>query len=236
MISQQFARQFFPGRDPLGATIQVGGRSHRVVGIAQDSVVNEIGEPPQPYLYLPFGQGAYGETTFILETAGDADAIAAAARATLRQVDARLEPRRMVTMAQYIAYATSMHRTTAALATILGLVGLVLTAVGVYGVVACRTNRRTKEIGIRMALGAASAEVIGLVMRDGLRLGALGIVVGLPLALGSTWLVASMLVGVRPWDVVSFAAAAAILLAAIAIATFLPARRAMRIQPAQALR
>ena len=118
----------------------------------------------------------------------------------------------------------------------MALVGLVLTAIGVYGVVAYQTNRRTKEIGIRMALGAIGSQVIRLVLREGLMLGVLGIGLGLPLALAATAFVASMLVGVKAWDPLSFAAAAVILLAAIWTATMIPAHRAARVEAARALR
>jgi ABC-type antimicrobial peptide transport system permease subunit len=236
VVSEQFARQFFAGREALGMTIEVAGKPHRIVGIAQDAVVNEIGEAPQPYMYLPFDQGSYGETTFILDAAGQAPATASAARAALGRVATGLEPRRMVTLAQYIEYASTLHRTSAALTSILGLVGLVLTAVGVYGVVAYRTNRRMKEIGIRMALGAKGSQVRRLVMREGLVVALAGIAVGLPLAFAGTSFVGSMVAGLDEWDTVSFAVAALVLLLAIGVATFLPARRAMRIEPARALR
>jgi ABC-type lipoprotein release transport system permease subunit len=207
-----------------------------VIGIAQDAVVSEIGEPPQAYMYLPFRHGSYGETTFLAGTGADAAAVAGAARHALRSVDRRLEPRRMVTISQYVEYAASLSRATAALSSILALVGLVLTAVGVYGMVAYRTNRRTKEIGIRIALGAMDAEVLRLVMRDGLGLAVAGIAAGLPLALGATRLVASMLVGVRAWDALAFGGAAAVVLLVAAIATLVPARRASRLDPSSALR
>lgn len=236
VINEQFARQFFTGRDPLGVTIGVAGVPHRIVGIAQDGVANEIGEAPQAYMYLPFRHGSYGETTFILETTGDAALAAAAARAALRRVHSSLEPRRLVTMERYVSYATSLHRTTAALASILALVGLLLTAVGVYGVVAYRTTGRAAEIGIRMALGALDRQVMQLIIGDGLRLGLIGIAAGLPLALGATHLVASMLLGVKPWDVPSFASAAAMLLLAVSLATLIPARRATRVEPSSVLR
>jgi predicted permease len=236
VISEQFARQFFAGREPIGSIIEVGGAPHRVIGIAQDAVVSEIGEPPQAYMYLPFKHGSYGETTFLAGTGADAAAVAAAARHALRGVDRRLEPRRMVTISQYVEYAASLSRATAALSSILALVGLVLTAVGVYGMVAYRTNRRTKEIGIRIALGAMDAEVLRLVMRDGLGLAVAGIAAGLPLALGATRLVASMLVGVRAWDALAFGGAAAVVLLVAAIATLVPARRASRLDPSSALR
>jgi ABC-type antimicrobial peptide transport system permease subunit len=139
-------------------------------------------------------------------------------------------------MAQYVEYATSMHRTTAALAGILGAVGLVLTTIGVYGMVAYRTTRRTREIGIRVALGAVQRQVIQLVLREGLALGIGGVVLGLPLALGAQRLTASMLVGLDAWSPLVFGGATAILLAAITAASLLPAWRATHIQPSITLK
>ena len=236
VVNEQFARQYLPGRDPLGLVVQIAGAPHRIVGIAQDGVVNEVGEKPQAYMYLPFWRGSYGETTFVLDATGDPASLAAAARAALRRVDAALEPRRIITMTQYVEYATSLHRTTAALASILGIVGLTLSAIGVYGVVAYRTTKRTREIGIRMALGAVRPQVLRLVLRDGFALGIAGVVAGLPLALGATHLAASMLVGVDAWDATAFSVASAVLLLGVWVATMIPARRATRIDPSAALR
>jgi predicted lysophospholipase L1 biosynthesis ABC-type transport system permease subunit len=216
--------------------IEVAGVPHRIVGVAQDGVVNEIGESPQPYLYLPFWRGRYGETTFLLSTTGQPGALAPAARAALRRVHRDLEPRRMISMAEYLDYATAMHRATAALAALFGGVGLLLTAIGVYGVVAYRTTRRAREIGIRMALGAGEGQVLRLVLRDGLVLGLAGTAAGVPLAMIAMRLASALLVGVEAWDLRAFAAGAVVLLLAVALATWLPARRATHVEPARALR
>jgi putative ABC transport system permease protein len=236
VVSAAFAQLFFPDRDALGAVVTVGEAQHRIVGIAQDAVVSEVGEPPQPYMYLPFWRGDYGELTFLISATADLATLEAPSRAILRRISPALEPRRTISMGQYLEFATSMHRTTAALAAVLGGIGLILTAVGVYGLVAFRTTRRTREIGIRMALGAANSQVLALVFRDGLRPALLGIAAGIPLALAATRLAASLLVGVEPWSPVTFVAAIVILLAAVAAATMIPARRATRIQPSRALR
>jgi len=236
VVNEQFVRQYLTGREPIDTMIEVAGAPHRIVGVAQDGVVNQVGESPQPYMYLPFWRGGYGETTFLLSTTGEPGALATVARATLRRVDARLEPRRTVTMAQYLAYATAMHRTTAALATVFGAVGLLLTAIGVYGVVAYRTTRRTKEIGIRMALGAVEGQVLRLVVRDGLVVGIAGVLAGIPLALMATRLTASLLVGTEAWNASAFAVAAAVLLAGVTLASLVPARRAAHVEPSRALR
>jgi predicted permease len=236
VVNQQFARRYLPGTDPVGSLIEVAGTPHRIVGLAQDGVVNEVGEPPQPYMYLPYWRGGYGETTFFLATAGEPGALANAARATLRRVDAGLEPRRMVTTAQYIEYATAMHRATAALATLFGAVGLLLTAIGVYGVVAYRTTRRSKEIGIRMALGAATHDVSALFVRHGIMLAGMGILCGMVAAGLLTRAMSTLLFGVSAHDPLTYAAVATALGSTAVLASYLPARRAARVDPAEALR
>jgi predicted permease len=239
IVNERFAAQFFPGRDPLGASVRIGsatGLEYRIIGIAQNAVINAIGEPVEPYLYLPFHPDRYGDLTFLLATHGDPAALAGAVRDTLTRVHPQLDPLRILTMAQYLEHSGQQYRTMAALAGALGLVGLVLTGLGLYGVVAYRTTKRTKEIGIRMALGATRRSVVRLVVADGLRVAIMGLAVGIPAALVATRLMASLLFGVGPWDVPAFTAAAAVLLLAVTVATLIPALRATRLSPTTALR
>jgi predicted permease len=239
VVNERFATEFFPGRSPIGRIVRVGGPSsppHRIVGVVANTVINQLNEAPEPYFYVPLWRGDYGELTFLIETSGDPTAVAPAVRASLRQTDERLDPRHLVTMAQYVAYSASSYQATAALSAGLGLVGLVLTALGVYGVVASRAVRRTKEIGIRVALGAARGQVLRLVLAEGARLGLLGIAIGIPAALATTRVIRSLLFGVDPWDVSALIVAIAALCVALAAATFVPAWRAVRTSPAIALR
>jgi ABC-type antimicrobial peptide transport system permease subunit len=187
-------------------------------------------------MYLPFWRGQYGETTFVVDAASDPAALAAAARNVLRRTDPRLEPRRTITMGQYIEYSAASYRATAVLAVALGFVGLLLTALGVYGVVAYRTTTRTKEFGIRVALGAARGQVLTLILRESLRVAGIGLALGFPAALLTTHVMRSLLFGVAPWDAPIFAGAGAVLLAAVCAATVLPAWRAAAVDPAHVLR
>jgi ABC-type antimicrobial peptide transport system permease subunit len=139
-------------------------------------------------------------------------------------------------MSEYIDFAAAPYRATATLALALGFLGLALTAIGVYGVVAYLTARRTREIGVRIALGAAPRGIVALVLNDGVRVAAAGILVGLPVALWATTLLKPMLVGVAPWDMTAFAAAAAVLSGAVVLAALIPAWRATKVSPAVALR
>jgi predicted lysophospholipase L1 biosynthesis ABC-type transport system permease subunit len=238
VVNEQFARQFLPN-GALDQLIHIGGpdrEPHRIVGIVQNAVINQIGELAEPYFYLPFWRGTYGEITYLLRSDADAAGLASAVRRTLVSLDARLEPRRLITMQQYVAYSASTYRATAVLAVALGVLGLLLTAVGVYGVIAYQTGRRTREIGIRIALGAAHARVLALVLRDAARVTGFGLLIGVPVALVSTRLFASLLFGVNPWDPWAFATAALVLALTVASAAFIPAWRASRLAPSIALR
>jgi putative ABC transport system permease protein len=239
VVSQQFERRFFPGRSAVGARVRPGGANapeHRIVGVVQDAVIAEIDEPAEPYFYLPFFRGSYGEVTFLVQTAADAGAFTTTLKQVLTRVDRRLDPRRVVTMQDYMAYSASRYRATAALAAALGTVGLLLTALGIYGVVSYRTARRRREIGIRMALGAGVHDVLRMVVREGAMAAAAGVAIGIAAALLVTRSMASMLFRVDAWDPMSFAAAALVVFALASVATIVPARRATRVAPSEALR
>jgi putative ABC transport system permease protein len=238
-VNQAFERRFFADQGALGALVRIGRVAqtpYRIVGVVHDAVVNEIGEAGEAYFYVPFWRRPMGELTFLVQTSGDASALAAPVRDVLARVNPGLEPARVTTMQEYIAYSASTYRATASLAALLGLIGLILTALGVYGVVAYRMSRRTREIGIRIALGAHPPDVLRLVMREGAQVAAAGIVLGLPIALGATRLLSSLLFRVSAWDAWSFAAAAVALAAALCAATAVPAWRATRLSPSIALR
>lgn len=239
VVNEGFAATFFPGRSPIGQLVHVGTPAeppYRIVGVVANTLINELKEAPEPYFYLPLWRGDYGEITFLIETDGDPSAVAPAVRGSLRRTDQRLDPRQLVTMAQLVGYSASSYQATAELSAGLGLVGLVLTALGVYGVVASRAVRRTREIGIRVALGAARGQVLRLVLAEGARLGTTGLAIGVPAALVTTALAKSLLFGVDPWDVSSLALAIGALCAALAAATLVPAWRALRVNPVTALR
>jgi putative ABC transport system permease protein len=239
IVNERFASEYFPGRTPLGAVIRLGdaaGTPHRITGIVQNAVINRVGEEPEPYFYLPFGRGEHSEMTFFVDGAGHPATLAGLTRDVLSQLDRRLQPRLQITMAQYVDFATSTYQATATLAALLGLLGLLLTAVGVYGVMAYRTTKRTREIGIRVALGAPRSQVVSMVLREGARIAALGIVAGIPLALIATRLLSTMLYGIGPWDPATFAIVTGVLAVTIAAATLIPACRATRVDPSAALR
>ena len=239
IVNQEFATRFYPGREALGSRIRFGdvtSPDHRIVGVVQNAAINSIAEAPEPYVYLPYWRAPYGEATFLIQTSGEAAALATAVRETLRATDASLEPRRLVTMQQYVEYSGSGHRATAALGAVLGGIGLALTVLGVYGVIAYRATGRTREIGIRMALGAGTSNVLSLVIRDGVVVAAAGVLIGIPAAYVATRLMAAMLVRGDAWDTTVFAASALLLFFSVCAAAAIPAWRATRVRPAESLR
>ena len=238
VVNGAFERRYFPGESALDRRVRPGGPLaplHRIVGVVQDAAINHIGEKPEPYFYVPFWRGPSGEITFLVQ-ATDAAALAPALQSTLKDVDPALEPRRVLTLRDYIEYSARTYRSTAVLAAVLAGVGLLLTVLGVYGVIAYRTSTRAREIGIRVALGARRGEVIGLVMRDGAIAAAVGLGIGVPAALVATRVLASLVFRVSVRDPVAFAAAAGVLALSVCAATAIPAWRAARIAPSAALR
>ena len=238
VVNEAFEAKYFPG-GAIGQRAQPGGQTalvHRIIGVVQNSVINEIGEPPEPYFYLPYWREDFGEITFLVQTSTNAAAFVPIIKQTLKGVDPHLDPRRVITMRDYMEYSARTFRATAALAGALGIVGLILTILGVYGVVAYRTSWRTREIGIRMALGARRGEVLALIVREGAMTALIGIAIGIPAALAVTRELASMLFHVSPWDALSFSTVAVIVFGLACLATLVPAIRATRIAPSRALR
>ena len=207
-----------------------------VIGVVENVKQTGLTGPTEPEMYLPYWRQPSGEVTFLVQTSTDAAAFAPLVKQTLKGVDPHLDPRRLVTMRDYMAYSSSSFRATAALAGALGVVGLLLTILGVYGVVAYRTSWRTREIGIRMALGAQRREVLALVVREGSLIALAGVAIGIPAALAATRALASMLFQVSAWDPLSFSVAAVLVFALACVATMIPALRATRIAPSRALR
>jgi putative ABC transport system permease protein len=235
IVSETFAQQYFPTEDALGKVIDLKGVGHRIIGVVQNVVVNQIGEEPEPYFYLPFSD-AFREMTFLIAAPRDVASLAAPVRDTLTRIDARLAPRQIVTMSDLIDFSARDYRMTAALVSALAIIGLLLTAMGIYGVVAYNATQRTKELGIRSAIGATRGQLVGLVVGDGVRLALLGLTCGLPLALFATRLLTSFLFDTAPWHVPSFLLAAFLVSVATTLASAIPAMRASTVDVIAALR
>ena len=241
LINQAMARKYWPGQNPINQVVRLTGSLQgvgeaRVVGVTENAPINAIGEIPEPYLYLPFHCVDMGMVTFVLQTGMNAMAAAQPARQALIHINPLLEPMMVTSLPELIRYSAGEYQMMAELVTALGIIGLALTVVGLYGFLAFRVTQRRREIGIRMALGASREATSLLVLRDTARMGCMGLGLGLVLAFAAARLESSLVFGVNPLDALSVAGAFGILAIAMAAASWLPARRAASIDPIRALR
>ena len=251
VVNQAFVDRYFPQADPIGKRFGVGGDPKRgsdleIVGVVQTAKYVDAREDPTPMAFLPFLQQPQDPIAVMLETdftgvielrsAGPPEALARQVRATLADINRELSPLHIATVADNLTDTLSQDNVIAALVTFFGLLGLVLTCVGLYGITAFAVQRRTSEIGIRMALGAQRSTVTGMVMRTVLIQGLLGLVLGVVAAIAVGRLIASQLYGVSSTDPRNAALAVAGLIVCVALAGFIPAYRAARIDPVSALR
>jgi putative ABC transport system permease protein len=237
------ADRVFPGEDPIGHRINKIGEGtgeapvwRTVVGVVGHVAKYGLDGRVKEQYYIPAAQLPQRNMSGVVRTAGDPEALASAARAAVRAVDAEMPVYKVMTMQQVIDDTLTGRRFTALLLAIFAGVALVLASVGLYGVIAYAVSQRTHEIGIRMALGAQVGDVVGMVVRQGMRLAAIGLVVGAAGALATTRFLGTMLYGVGAADPATFVAIPAILAAVALVASWLPARRAARIDPMVALR
>jgi len=226
----------------LGRRVSVADSSRyqdmKIMGVVKDAVSQDLRKPPPPAAYVPFYQapeGRMGSATIEIYSSGSLAQIASAVQQDLRT---RLPgtPVNVRPLTQQVASAIRTERLLAKLAGFFGVVALALAAIGLYGLLAYMVARRNGEIGIRMALGAQHRQVLWMVLRDGLRLVAIGVAVGIPAAWWASRFVEKMMFGLHATDPVTAIAAAAALIGVALIAGFLPARRAARVDPMVALR
>jgi ABC-type antimicrobial peptide transport system permease subunit len=214
----------------------VDDQLRHVVGVAEDGPSNDLHEAPAPFLWLPFRQAPSGDITLMVETAGDPDALARAIRAELKRYDPRVEIYSAGTLRKQLDEALSQDRTMASVAGGLGIFGVLLTAAGLFGTLQYTVSRRTREFGLRMALGAAQPEIQRLVLGESLRIAAWGVPFGLLLLGAAGWSVRSWLLGITPLNPLVYLASVAAVLALTLVAAWLPAARATRVDPMVALR
>jgi putative ABC transport system permease protein len=246
VINEVAARRYWPGQDPIGKRFQefneTGGRSSwvTVVGVAKTSKYLFLAEPPMEYAYFPVRQRGNFQRILLVQSQGDAAALAAPLQAVARSIDAQQPIYNVQTMDEFyristVGVFTSVIRTVAAM----GAMGLGLALVGLYGLVAYAASRRTKEFGIRIALGASRGVVLRLVMQQGLVLAVAGLLTGLMASIGAGILLQVAFpdgTGIRRTDNVSLALVAPAVLAVTLLAAYIPARRASGVDPMVALR
>ena len=235
IVDQTAARRYWPGQDPLGKRLRVWGRFFTVVGVARNSTHIFVNESPEPMVYMSFFQEGY-ETIVQVKTEGNPLDLAPAVEQAIHGIDSRLPVFDVRSMRECTQMASSFAVIQSTLAGMFALIGLVLAVTGIYGVVAYRTQLRTHEFGIRMALGASRVDVLRLVLVQGLWLAGTGLALGLAFALGLTRLIARLLYGISGNDPVSVVSVVMLLGAMSLLACYLPAHRAMRRNPVTAIR
>lgn len=242
MVNESFARRYFPGSSAVGKRLElsIAGKWQvlEIVGIARDGKYRTLGEEPRPFLWEAALQhpANLGRAMLVLRAANGRPAdLAGAARRELTNINPAV-PVNIKTANEAMELALLPARALAAVLGVFGALGLTLAAVGIYGVVTYLVGRRTREIGLRMALGAQPSDVLTMVLRQGAVLAVTGAAIGMALAIAAAQLIAEMLYGVKPWDPVTLGGVGLLLIAVALAANLVPARRAMRVDPLVALR
>jgi putative ABC transport system permease protein len=248
LINDEMARRYWPGRDPIGGRFRIGQNPTRpwvtVVGIVKSVRHNGITEVVKEKFYVPHTQwhrslgnaNLIRSMTLVIKTDGDPSSLTTSVRGVIRQIDPNLPVADVRTMDQVVGAALATPRFTSVLLSIFAALALTLSAIGIYGVLSYLVSRRTREIGIRVAIGAQRADVIRMVLGSGLSLALIGIAGGIALALGITRLLRGLLHGVTPADPLTFAGVAVLLTAVAIVASTVPAWRASRVDPVLALK
>jgi len=257
VVNRSLARRFFGTEDPVGQMVHLDGRMdlppQQIVGVVDDMRQGRLDQEPAPQFFVDYRQVlaltqarkmpvpaqerlAFGFLSFVVRTDGDPARLMPTMRSLIGRVDANVGIDALLPMDQLVASSLTRQRFYAALMGAFAAIAVLLSAIGVYGVLAYAVGQRTREFGVRTALGARSRDVLAMVLGQGLRLTCVGIGIGLAGAIALTRYIEGMLYGVTPLDPVTYVAVVALFAAATSIASYLPARRATRIDPMTALR
>jgi predicted permease len=241
LVNEAFAKQFFGGANPVGKHFGLDGPKSaltiEIVGLVRDVKYQNLRETPASIFYRPYGQIRRDRGMVLaVRSAGDLNALAATLRALTQSIDPNLTLRNTTPFAQLIDRSLLAERMVSSFSVALGLLALLVACVGLYGVLAYRVARRTREIGVRMALGASAGGVLRMILGESFAIFLLGVALGVPLSLALTRLIASLLFGLAPHDVATLVVTLAVLAIASFAAAWLPARRAARVDPMTALR
>ena len=254
VINETMARRFWPDETPIGKRIALSieslrfdrpnapprldfeGGAREIVGVVADVRASAIADPAQPALYIPFAQRSVTDLTLAVRTSGDPTRLVGPIRAAVRELDPDQPLSSWMTMSDIVAASVQQPRDRTTLLSAFALVAVMLAAIGVYGVMAYGVTERTQEIGVRVALGAGARDVMRLVIGGALGMTAIGVALGLAGGFAASRLLGSLLFGVGATDVPTFLAAAGMILGVAALASWIPARRAARVDPVVALR
>lgn len=240
VVNQTFVNKNLNGEDPLGKRLIIYMKDENVpleiIGVVADNKHLGLDQAVEPMSYYPHAELAFGGMTMMLRTSNDANAVAPAARGVIRTLDPKQPIGAVTTMEELLSVSVARARFSASLLTVFSIVALVMAAVGIYGVMSYTVLQRTHEIGVRMALGAQRLDVLRLVVKKGIVLGAVGIAVGLAASFALTRLMATLLFEVTATDKTTFAIVSVVLFVVTLLACYVPARRATKVDPMKALR
>jgi predicted permease len=239
IINERMAQTLWPGENAVGKRIFVGVESREaieVIGVARTGKYRALAEDPKPYYYSPLAQRGAGGMTLMIRTTNDPRSLISSVREEVKAIDARLPLSSIKTMTEHMTWALWAPNMAATLALAFGIVALLLSAVGLYSVMAYVVSQRTREVGIRMALGARRVDVLKLITRHGILLAMAGVLIGFALSLALARALSTVLIGVSAYDATTFLVVPLLLMLVAFIACLIPARRATKVDPLVALR
>jgi predicted permease len=238
MVNEAMVRRFWPGQDPIGRTVRADlGTSYTVIGVFEDGKYGTLQEEHEPYLAIPLDQGEYPQrVNLVVRTSGDPAGMVGILMNEVRQIAPGVPQSTVLTVPQYLEYSSGGAATPAVLMGAFSILALVLAMVGLYGVMSYTVSQRTREFGVRMALGATRPGIAKTVLKRGLVTTAIGVTIGVLASLAGTRVLAGFLYNVNTQDPIVFVLVALLLLAVGQLASYLPARIAARTDPMQTLR
>jgi putative ABC transport system permease protein len=239
LINEAFAKRFLPGQEPIGQRLNFGGgekETPEIIGVVADVKNDDLDEAVDPIAYLPYAQNVWWSMNLVVRATQDPTRLASAVRSEVQALDPNLPVSNIKPVRQMIDERISPKRLMTYILGVFALIALLLASVGIYGVMSYAVTQRTREIGVRMALGAQAVDVLKLVIKNGMTMALVGVAIGLAGAYALTRLLANLLFKVTPTDVVTFAAVSISLIVVALIACYVPARRATKVDPLVALR
>ena len=240
VISEAMARRMFPNSSPLGKRFGMGGPEHsediEIIGVVKDAKYGNLMEEPRPMAYYPYSQSIIFLSNLEVSFSGEPGAITAETRRAIKDVHRDLPIVDAVRMSEHVGRSLVQQKLIARLSSFFGVLALLLACIGLFGIMSYSVTKRTNEIGIRMALGAGRADVMRLVLREGMTPVIIGVAIGLPAAIMGARLIATLLFGLQPSDPLTISVATVLLIGVAALAGYLPARKASRVDPMTALR